>query len=63
MFTSYEPLPVAASTPSNVLPSQSDWDGGIDDVAFGCECANPSLQIDSWGLEAIELAPAGGVSA
>lgn len=63
MFPSHESSPVAASTPSNVLPVQSGWDGGIDDVAFGCECANPSLQIDSWGLEAAELAPAGGVSA
>lgn len=63
MFTSYEFSPVAASTPSHVLPVQSGSDGGIDDVAFGCECANPSLQIDCWGLEAIELAPARGGSA
>ena len=24
---------------------------GDDDVAIGCECANPALQIESWGRE------------
>jgi len=23
-----------------------------DDLAIGCECANPALQIERWGLEA-----------
>jgi hypothetical protein len=28
-----------------------------DDVALGCECADPALQIDCWGEEAAPLAP------
>jgi hypothetical protein len=27
------------------------------DVALGCECADPALQIDCWGEEAAPLAP------
>jgi hypothetical protein len=30
------------------------WD---EDVALGCECADPALQIDCWGEEAGKLAP------
>jgi hypothetical protein len=29
-----------------------------DDVALGCECADPALQIDCWGEEAAKLAQA-----
>lgn len=28
-----------------------------EDVALGCECAYPALQIDCWGEEAAKLAP------
>ena len=26
-----------------------------DDVALGCECADPALQIERWGQEAAQL--------
>ena len=26
-----------------------------DDVALGCECADPALQIERWGQEALPL--------
>jgi hypothetical protein len=29
-----------------------------DDVALGCECADPALQIDCWGEEAAKRAQA-----
>ena len=29
-----------------------------DDIALGCECADPSLQIERWGLEAWDAAAA-----
>ena len=28
-----------------------------DDVALGCECADPALQIERWGQEAAQLPP------
>jgi hypothetical protein len=28
-----------------------------EDVALGCECADPALQIDCWGEQAGELGP------
>ena len=28
-----------------------------DDLALGCECANPALQIDVWGREADAAQP------
>jgi hypothetical protein len=39
-------------------PHGSDWAWpAIDeDVALGCECADPALQIDCWGEEAAKLA-------
>lgn len=62
MFSSFQSSTATASTPSNVLPVHPGRDGGMDDVAFGCECADPSLQIDCWGQEAIELAPVAGAT-
>jgi hypothetical protein len=26
-----------------------------DDIALGCECADPALQIERWGLEALQF--------
>jgi hypothetical protein len=31
-----------------------------EDVALGCECADPALQIDCWGEEAARLAQHAG---
>ena len=42
------------STASNIVPSPSGWAGEMDDIALGCECADPALQIASWGEEAGE---------
>jgi len=46
--------PSQASTASNIVPSQSGWAGEMDDIALGCECADPALQIACWGQEAGE---------
>jgi hypothetical protein len=42
------------STPAPSLPGGFDAAPGFDetDYAFGCECADPSLQIERWGQEA-----------
>jgi len=43
-------------------PPAADWVGTTscrlsmdDDVALGCECADPALQIERWGQEALQL--------
>lgn len=52
MFSSY------LSAPSNVLNTSASgasgqaWASDLDDVALGCECADPALQIACWGQEA-----------
>lgn len=59
MFSSY------LSTPANVLnaaPLAAAVQSGsaeLDDVAMGCECADPSLQIACWGQEAAQTAAGG----
>lgn len=40
-----------------VVAASARWLGFADDVAFGCECADPSLQIERWREEAV-LSPA-----
>jgi hypothetical protein len=54
-MASIEQSPVSAAPklpPGVQLPVQ--WTD--DDLALGCECANPALQIERWGQE--EAAPA-----
>lgn len=63
MFSSFQSSPASASTPVHALPANAGWSSEIDDVAFGCECADPSLQIDCWGQEAAEPMQAGGAAA
>lgn len=53
MFDSSQPSQAFAATASTMAPAQS-WASQPDDLAFGCECADPSLQIASWGQEAGE---------
>ena len=55
MFNSIHSSSALAPTPSQVIAAPDTWaDHDHDDVAFGCECADPSLQIDSWGQDAQE---------
>jgi hypothetical protein len=35
------------------VASTACWLGIADDLAFGCECADPALQIDRWREEAL----------
>ncbi len=53
MFDSSQPSQAVAANAASVAPAPS-WASGFDDLAFGCECADPSLQIASWGQEAAE---------
>ena len=38
-------------TPAAVMAPAARWLEIDDDVALGCECANPALQIERWGQE------------
>ncbi len=53
MFDSSQPSQAFAATAASVAPAPS-WASEFDDLAFGCECADPALQIASWGQEAAE---------
>lgn len=55
MFSSYLSAPANLPNASPAAAAQS-WAAELDDMALGCECADPSLQIAAWGQEA---APAG----
>lgn len=57
MFSSSQPTAAVAAA-AEMLPGPSSC-GEPDDVAFGCECANPSLQIASWRHEAAQGSQAG----
>jgi hypothetical protein len=39
--------PAAATAAADLSPGR--WSD--DDIALGCECANPALQIERWGQE------------
>lgn len=54
--------PFQASAASNIVASQSGWACEMDDIALGCECADPALQIASWGQEAGEAVRAAASS-
>jgi hypothetical protein len=63
MFSSFQSSPDSASAAPNLLQAQANWPSEPDDVAFGCECADPSLQIDCWRHEAIEPSQGAAASA
>jgi hypothetical protein len=42
---------------ASVVATSARWLGFADDLAFGCECADPALQIERWREEAT-LSPA-----
>ena len=54
--TSQANSPAQPRTPI-VVDTTAHWLSEMDDMAFGCECADPSLQIDRWHQEAIQAAP------
>ncbi len=37
-----------------IIDTTARWLSDSDDVALGCECANPALQIERWGQDAHE---------
>ena len=45
----HQPDPAPAGLPPVAMSAAADDDF---DYALGCECANPSLHIPGWGLEA-----------
>lgn len=45
-----QPAPAAA-----VLNTTARWLGIDEDIALGCESADPALQIDRWGQEGVPL--------
>lgn len=61
MFSFSQPSQASASVQS-MLPAEASWSSAMDDVALGCECADPALQIAMWGQEA-EPVPAAASSA
>lgn len=60
MFESFQkPLPLAqARAGAALVDTTTRWLDIDDDVALGCECADPSLQIECWGKETAPSAPA-----
>lgn len=59
MFSSYQSssAPQSGTSPASALAT---WSADLDDVAFGCECADPSLQIAFWSQEVTLAAPSAG---
>lgn len=41
----------AAAVSPATLEAASRWAADDYDFALGCECADPALQIERWGLE------------
>lgn len=51
MFNSSPSSPALAAAAAALAPAEAGWSAELDDVAFGCECADPSLQIACWGQD------------
>ena len=51
MFSFSHPGQASAAVQS-MLPADPGWASAADDVALGCESADPALQIAMWGQEA-----------
>jgi len=52
-----EPTPLSPQSDRNAPPgalagTTAHWLSLDDDLALGCECADPALQIERWGQEA-----------
>jgi hypothetical protein len=51
---SQQPLPFNGARPGAALVETSArWLSTDEDLALGCECADPALQIERWGQEAL----------
>jgi len=56
--TAQQPLSPDRTRPAaELLDAGARWPSPDDDLALGCECANPMLQIERWGPEVL-AAPA-----
>lgn len=61
MFSFSLPSEATAAVQS-MSPMEIGWTSSVDDVALGCECADPALQIAMWRQEADEPGPAAGTT-
>jgi hypothetical protein len=61
-FSQQSQASAAAQSSMSVSPAQSGWSSAMDDVALGCESADPALQIAMWGQEAAESVQAAATS-
>ena len=52
MSSSFQSTPASASGVPHVHIATTGSPNALDDVAIGCECADPALQIDRWSEEA-----------
>ena len=53
-----QPLSPARTQPAMmIVATTARWLGIDEDVALGCECADPALQIERWGQEVATLEP------
>lgn len=59
MFSTHPSARQAASQSSNVIDVAARWLSDQDDLALGCECADPTLQIERWQQEAPQLSSVG----
>jgi hypothetical protein len=51
---SQQPLDSTSPHPAAALvDTTARWLGIEEDIALGCECADPTLQIERWGQEAL----------
>lgn len=55
MFSSHQSAPSTAHTSLAVDAASPAWPTDFDDMALGCECADPALQIACWSHEAQPL--------
>jgi hypothetical protein len=51
----YPPVTHRSAAAASVVATTARWLGVEDDFALGCECADPSLQIERWGQEVVAL--------
>jgi hypothetical protein len=52
-------LPLDGTRPAAALvDTTARWLSQDDDIALGCECANPALQIERWGQESLPFTSA-----
>lgn len=48
--------PTLSRSAALLIDTTARWLGVDDDLALGCECADPSLQIERWRQEIAEVA-------